>query len=275
MSTCRSVSGSDVSLLLAMAHVIAREGLLTDTRLSSPTAPPKGEEFLEHIKEFTPEWAPRSARCRASDIEKAAMPVRRRRTEAPSTTRSGITEHICGVDNVQSLCNLALMTGNIGREGTGINPMRGQNNIQGAGRLRERCPTTIVGFQPVTDPANQAKFEAGLWTRKVDLEKGITKVTALDRCGDGIHAMIIDGENTLVTDPDRNHCGNNLPALDIQLNWPCYNDGPDPSAVVPWCTTRDLGPQLSCTHGFEVPHEHFQTHSAEVCEEGLSREELA
>ncbi len=44
---------------------------------------------------------------------------------------------------------------------------------------------------------------------------------------------------------------------------------------LPWCTTRDLGPQLSCTHGFEVPHEHFQTHSAEVCEEGLSREELA
>jgi formate dehydrogenase alpha subunit len=63
----------------------------------------------------------------------------------------GITEHICGVDNVQSLCNLALLTGHIGREGTGINPMRGQNNIQGAGDCGA-LPNNYPGFQAVTDP---------------------------------------------------------------------------------------------------------------------------
>ena len=71
----------------------------------------------------------------------------------------GITEHICGVDNVQSLSNLALMTGNVGREGTGINPMRGQNNVQGAGDAGS-LPNNYPGFQPVTDPANKAATDA-------------------------------------------------------------------------------------------------------------------
>ena len=105
------------------------------------------------------------------------------------------------------------MTGHIGREGTGINPMRGQNNIQGAGDMGA-LPNNYPGFQPVTDPANQAKFEAA-WGTKVDLEKGITKVTALDMCGDQIRAMLIDGENTLVTDPNRHHCEHALKSLDF------------------------------------------------------------
>ena len=107
------------------------------------------------------------------------------------------------MENVQSLANLVLMTGNIGREGTGINPMRGQNNIQGAGDAGA-IPNNYPGFQPVDDPANQAKFEA-LYGREIDLARGITKVTAFDRAGDGIHAMLIDGENSLVSDPDRSH----------------------------------------------------------------------
>ena len=124
----------------------------------------------------------------------------------------GITEHICGVENVQSLCNLALLTGNFGREGTGINPMRGQNNIQGAGDSGA-LPNNYAGFQPVTEPANQAKFEKA-YGRKVDLEKGITKVTALEQCGDTILAMLIDGENTVVSDPDQEHCIHALKSLE-------------------------------------------------------------
>ncbi|MFT7616914.1 MAG: putative molibdopterin-dependent oxidoreductase YjgC, partial [Planctomycetota bacterium] len=124
----------------------------------------------------------------------------------------GITEHICGVDNVQCLSNLALLTGNIGREGTGINPMRGQNNIQGAGDAGA-LPNNYPGFQSVTDPANQKKFKEA-WGTEVSLEIGMTKVTALDLCGDRIRAMIIGGENTVATDPDRNHCEKALKALD-------------------------------------------------------------
>jgi predicted molibdopterin-dependent oxidoreductase YjgC len=90
--------------------------------------------------------------------------------------------------------------------------MRGQNNIQGAGDCGA-LPNNYVGFQSVIDPENQAKFEKA-YGRKIDLEKGITKVTALDMCGDQIRAMIINGENTVVSDPDRNHCEHALRSLD-------------------------------------------------------------
>src|SRR5690606_14278030 len=124
----------------------------------------------------------------------------------------GITEHVCGVDNVQSLCNLALMTGNLGREGAGINPMRGQNNIQGSGDAGG-IPANYPGYQPVTDPANQAKFEK-LYGKKVELERGWTKVDAFAKAGTEVFAMLISGENSLVSDPDRRHSEHAMKALD-------------------------------------------------------------
>ena len=146
--------GSDVALLLGMAHVIDREGLVDDDFISSRTT--GVEEFLEHIGKFTPQWAEGITGVAAADIEKAAIWYGEADRGAIYYTL-GITEHICGVDNVQSLCNLALMTGHVGREGTGINPMRGQNNIQGAGDSGA-LPNNYPGFQPVDDPANQRKL---------------------------------------------------------------------------------------------------------------------
>ena len=201
--------GSDVALLLGMAHVITREGLIDQDFIDARTTEADG--FLDHVKQFTPEWAAGITGVPAGDIERAAL-LYGSADKAAIFYTLGITEHICGVDNVKSLCNLALMTGNLGREGTGINPMRGQNNIQGAGDCGA-VPANYPGFQPVSDPENQAKFQE-FYGREIDGEKGITKVTALNRCGDGIHAMMIDGENTVVSDPDRNHCEHALKALD-------------------------------------------------------------
>ncbi|MBE23590.1 MAG: formate dehydrogenase subunit alpha [Gemmatimonadetes bacterium] len=202
--------GSDTALLLAMAHVISREGLIDKQFMNERTEDP--EKFLKHIEKATPEWAAEICEIAPEEIEKAALLYGSASRGAIYYTL-GITEHICGVENVQSLCNLALLTGNIGREGTGINPMRGQNNIQGAGDMGA-LPNNYPGFQSVTDPDVQRKFEKA-WGRKVDLELGITKVTALDMCGDQIRAMLIDGENTVVTDPDRNHCERALKSLDF------------------------------------------------------------
>jgi formate dehydrogenase major subunit len=201
--------GSDVALLLAMAHVIQREGLLNKTFIEERTT--DAAAFLEHINEFTPEWAAEITEVPAKDIEQAAIWYGEADRGAIFYTL-GITEHICGVDNVQSLCNLALMTGHIGREGTGVNPMRGQNNIQGAGDCGA-VPANFPGFQPCADPASSEKF-SNLYQTPIDQGKGITKVTALNECGKSIHAMIIDGENTVVTDPDRNHCEHALRSLD-------------------------------------------------------------
>ena len=201
--------GTDAALLLGMAHVIAREGLVDRAFIEGRTT--EAQAFLDHVKEFTPEWAESICGVPAADIERAALMYGRADRGAIYYTL-GITEHICGVDNVQSLCNLALMTGHIGREGTGVNPMRGQNNIQGAGDCGA-LPNNYPGFQPVDDPANQAKF-AEAYGREVDLQIGMTKVTALDLCGDKVRAMLIDGENTVVTDPDRAHCEHALRSLD-------------------------------------------------------------
>lgn len=201
--------GSDVALLLGMAHVIAREGLVDQSFIDSRTT--KAQEFLEHIQQFTPEWASRITGVPAKDIETAARWYGGVEKAAIYYTL-GITEHICGVDNVKSLCNLALMTGHIGREGTGINPMRGQNNIQGAGDAGA-IPANFPGFQSVLLPEHQAKFEK-LYGKKCPLEKGMTKVEALRLCGTEIRAMIINGENTVVSDPEREHCEHALRSLD-------------------------------------------------------------
>jgi len=201
--------GSDTALLLAMAHVIAREGLVDPGFMEHRTL--DGRPFLEHVKDYPPEWAAPICEIPAEDIERAALMYGKADKGAIYYTL-GITEHICGIENVQSLCNLALLTGNIGREGTGVNPMRGQNNIQGAGDCGA-LPNNYPGFQSVIDPASQAKFAAA-YGRETDLEKGMTKVTALELCGDRIRAMLIDGENTVVSDPDRKHCEHALNALD-------------------------------------------------------------
>ncbi len=205
--------GSDVALLLAMAHVIAREGLVDEEFVAARTA--GAGEFLEHVGAFTPEWASPICEVPAGQIEQAALWFGRGRPSAIYYTL-GITEHICGVDNVQSLCNLALMTGNLGVEGGGINPMRGQNNIQGAGDCGA-VPANFPGFQPCSEPEFADKFSRAYGT-DIDAEKGITKVAALNNCGKegpgGIHAMLIDGENTVVTDPDKRHCERALGSLE-------------------------------------------------------------
>jgi len=204
--------GSDVALLLAMAHVISREGLIDKEFIESRTS--GSEDFLNHVKDFTPEWASEICEVSAEQIEQAALWYGEGNPSAIYYTL-GITEHICGVDNVQSLCNLSLMTGNLGIKGGGINPMRGQNNIQGAGDCGA-VPNNFPGFQPCDDQSHADKFSKA-YGNQIDAERGITKVAALNSCGsegpDGIHAMLIDGENTVVTDPDMNHCKNALKSL--------------------------------------------------------------
>ncbi len=202
--------GTDAALLLGIAHVIDREGWIDEGFIADRTV--EGEAFLAHVRDFTPEWAESITGVPAADIERAAAMYGQAERAAIYYTL-GITEHVCGVDNVQSLCNLALMTGNVGREGTGINPMRGQNNIQGAGDCGA-IPNAYPGFQSVLEPEHQAKFTAA-YGREIDLEKGMTKVRALDLAGDRIRAMVIDGENTVVTDPDRHHCETALGSLDF------------------------------------------------------------
>ncbi len=192
--------GSDVALLLGMANVIVRENLIDRAFIAERTV--NADAFIEHVERFTPAWASTITGVLARDIEQAAVWYGSANAASIYYTL-GITEHICGVDNVQSLSNLALLTGNLGKPGAGINPLRGQNNIQGAGDAGA-APSEYPGYQNVSNPEHRAKFEQA-YQHEMDPAPGMTKVTALELCGDSIHAMLIDGENTLVSDPDRIH----------------------------------------------------------------------
>src|SRR5215510_24063 len=170
--------GTDVAMLLGMAHVIVRENLIDHKFVEERTI--GVDEYIEHVRKFTPEWASEITGVPAKDIEKAAI-MYGTADKASIYYTLGITEHICGVDNVQSLSNLALLTGNLGREGAGIKHLRGQNNIQGAGDAGA-APSEYPGYQTVSKPEHRAKFEQ-LYGRPLDPERGITKVTALELCG--------------------------------------------------------------------------------------------
>lgn len=217
--------GSDVALLLGMAHVI------TAQRIGGPRIyghPYRRWRSLSYPCQTVHATVVGAFRRHQPSIETAAIWYGSADNAAIFYTL-GITEHICGVDNVQSLGNLALMTGNLGNEGGGIDPDRGQNNIQGAG---DAGAARTPGYQVVEDAAHQAKFRQ-LYGRDLDRERGITKVQALEAAGESIFAMLIDGENTVVSDPDRTRGKHTLRSLehlvvmDIFLteeprNWPMW-----------------------------------------------------
>jgi formate dehydrogenase major subunit len=116
----------------------------------------------------------------------------------------GITQHTTGRDNVLTVANLQMITGNLGKPGGGVNPLRGQSNVQGACDMGG-LPNVYPGYQPVAAEAAQQKFEAA-WNRKLDNKVGITVTEMIDRAYEGkIKALYVMGENPYLSDPDQSH----------------------------------------------------------------------
>ena len=149
--------GTDVALLNGMMHVLLKEGLIKKDFIASMT---EGfdDEFRKNIEEFTPEAASKITGVPADTIVKAAR-MYGNSDRAGIYYTMGITQHAHGTENVFSIANLALMTGNLGKESAGVNPLRGQNNVQGSTDMG--CiPNMYPGYQRVNIPAIQQKFEA-------------------------------------------------------------------------------------------------------------------
>ncbi|PIX27397.1 MAG: formate dehydrogenase subunit alpha, partial [Chloroflexi bacterium CG_4_8_14_3_um_filter_45_15] len=126
----------------------------------------------------------------------------------------GITQHTTGVDNVMSCANLAMLTGNVGKQFTGVDPLRGQNNVQGACDVGA-LPNVFSGYQAVTDEKIRNKFEKA-WGVNLPSQSGLTVVEMLDSALKGkVKAMYIMGENPMVSDPDLNHVEEALKTLDF------------------------------------------------------------
>ena len=207
----RHRSGTDVALINAMMHVILDEGLEDKAFIAERT---EGlEELAEVVKPYTPELAGRITGVPAGDIAAAA----RAYAAAPAGAiiySMGITQHTTGTDNVLSLANLAMLTGQIGRPGTGVNPLRGQNNVQGACDMGA-LPDVLPGYQAVSDERVRAKFAAA-WGAELPEKPGLTVVEMIHAAARGqLRAIYVMGENPMLSDPDTTHVGEALRALDF------------------------------------------------------------
>jgi formate dehydrogenase alpha subunit len=198
----RQRPGTDIAWLNGMMHVILKEGLEDKEFIAQRT---EGFEELKKVVEaYTPERVEAiSGIPRDALVEAARMYAQAER--AAIVYSMGITQHTSGVQHVWSCANLAMLTGNIGRPGTGVNPLRGQNNVQGAcdsGALVNFYP----GYQSVTNAEVRAKFEKAWGVERLPSEVGLTVVEMMNAAAEGkIKAIYIMGENPVLSDPDSNH----------------------------------------------------------------------
>ncbi|MDP6544862.1 MAG: formate dehydrogenase subunit alpha [Phycisphaerae bacterium] len=204
-------SGSDVALINAMMHVILEEGLADEQFIADRT---EGfEEVRAAVAPCTPELAEKITTVPAGDIIQAARMYAR--AQAASIVYSmGITQHTTGTDNVMSLANLAMLTGNVGKPGAGVNPLRGQNNVQGACDLGA-LPNVYPGYQKVDAPEAQKKFQSA-WGVELSPTPGLTVVEMMNAgtAGD-LKALYLMGENPMLSDPDQNHVREALEKIDF------------------------------------------------------------
>jgi len=203
--------GTDVALINGMIHVIIKEDLHDKAFIAERT---EGfDKLAEAVKPYTPEMVGRITGVPAQDIEKAAR-LFARAEAAGIYYAMGITQHTTGVDNVKSLANLAMLTGNVGKENCGVNPLRGQNNVQGACDMGA-LPNVFPGYQPVTDENARKKFEAA-WEVTLDSKVGLTIMEMMNSAIDGkVKAMFILGEDPLTSDPNVSHVREAIEALDF------------------------------------------------------------
>jgi formate dehydrogenase alpha subunit len=206
--------GTDVAVFSAMAHVIIKEGLVNREFVEART---EGyEEFAASMEKFTPEYAETiSGVDRHLIVEAARMYATAR--NAAIYWALGIPEHSHGTANALSLINLALLTGQIGRRGTGLNPLRGQNNVQGASDSGA-MPWHYPGYQRVDEEAIARKFEDAWHVEPggLDRELGLTTTEIMGAVGEGgVRSLFIMGENPMMSEPNLNHTREKMEALEF------------------------------------------------------------
>lgn len=204
--------GTDVAWINGLMNVIIKEELydkdFVDTRTQG------FEDLKETVKKFTPKQVEKITGIPAQDIIDAARPYAKA-SPAGILYCMGITQHTTGTDNVKSLANLAMLCGNLGIPGGGVNPLRGQNNVQGACDMGG-LPNVHTGYQKVDDPKVKEKMESEWGVSGISATPGMTVTKMIPAALEGkLKAMYIIGENPLVSDPDLNHVQKGLENLDF------------------------------------------------------------
>jgi formate dehydrogenase alpha subunit len=203
--------GSDVALLMGMMRVIVDEGLLDSTFIEERCE--NFDAFKESLKAFDIGSVEQITGIPGEEIVEAA---RMYATNKPSSIlyAMGITQHSHGTDNVMATANLAMLTGNVGKPSTGVNPLRGQNNVQGACDMGA-LPNVYPGYQSVADETARKKFETA-WGCTSNSSPGLTLYEIFDAAHKGqIKAAYLIGENPVLSDPDANHLRESIEALEF------------------------------------------------------------
>jgi len=207
----RNKPGSDVAWINGIMHIIIKEGW-EDKEFIDQRA--EGFEALKkEVEAYPPERVAEISGIPPEDLRRIAETYAKAE-KASILYAMGITQHTTGVDNVKSLANLAMLTGNLGRPSTGVNPLRGQNNVQGACDVGA-LPNVYPGYQSVADDAVAEKFEEA-WGVKLPRNVGLTIPEMFSAAEEGrVRAMVIMGENPLLSDPDVNHVEKAVKKLDF------------------------------------------------------------
>ncbi len=203
--------GTDIAVLLGLMNVIYENDLHDTEYIDKRTE--NFENFINSFKEYSPEKVEQLSGVIKDDLIEAAKVYGSAKT-ASIFYSMGITQHTCGTENVISVANLAMMGGNVGKKGGGVNPLRGQNNVQGACDLGA-LPNVYSGYQYVEDNEIREKFEKE-WGKKLPPKKGLTVTEMIDGALSGkIKVLYIMGENPMLSDPDILHVAQGLKNLDL------------------------------------------------------------
>ena len=204
--------GTDVALLNGMMKVILDNNWQDQTFINERT---EGfEEFTKAVHGFSVEKAAELTGISKEDIT-AMAEIYAKSDKASILYCMGITQHTTGVDNVKALANLAMLTGNLGKESAGVNPLRGQNNVQGACDMGG-LPNVFTGYQKVTDEALHDKMSKAWSSGKFPSKVGLTIPEMISGIEEGsVHGLYVLGENPVVSDPDSNHVTKALEKIDF------------------------------------------------------------
>ncbi|MBC2651644.1 formate dehydrogenase subunit alpha [Novosphingobium flavum] len=209
--------GTNVAILTAMAHVIVTEGLADEAFVRERCDWDEYQDWARFVSDprHSPEILEAVTRVPAADLRGAA----RLFAQGPNSAiyyGLGVTEHSQGSSTVLAIANLAMATGNIGRPGVGVNPLRGQNNVQGACDMGS-FPHELAGYRHISDAGTRSLFEAE-WGTPIDPEPGLRIPNMLDAAVEGtFKALYIQGEDILQSDPNTHHVAAGLAAMDCVI----------------------------------------------------------
>jgi formate dehydrogenase alpha subunit len=203
--------GTNVAILNGLMHVILAEGLHDKAFIDARTE--EFDKLATVLVKYTPELVEEITGVPAGQIRAAARAFGSAE-RAAIVYSMGITQHSHGTEHVLAVSNLALLTGNVGKPGAGVNPLRGQNNVQGACDVGA-LPDVFTGYQPVTDAAARVKFEQA-WGVELGSAVGLTVTEAMDAMLAGrVKGLFVMGENPMLSDPDISHVEQALKGLEF------------------------------------------------------------